>query len=547
MSIEVVKITSEQLNQILLSEESHFLDFKSVDVQPSKLCKFISGFANADGGELFIGIDEDTVEGKKTRYWRGFVDQESANGHLQIFEQLFPLGDGYSYTFLVAEGFPGLVLQVTILKSRGVVEASDAVPYLRRGAQTLPIKTQQALERLRLDKGIESFERRTIDVELEIITTSQVIFQFISVVVPTTEAELWLRKQQLIQKNKPTIAAILLFSDEPQAILPKHCGVKIYRYRTKDIEGTRETLAFAPITIEGCLYEQIQQSIAKTIEFVEEIPKVGDKGLESISYPEEAIHEIITNALLHRDYSIASDTHIRIFDNRIEIENPGKLPGHITVKNILKEQYARNGAIVRIINKFPNPPNKDVGEGLNTAFQAMAKLRLQPPEIYETETSVVVHIKHEPLASVEATIMSYLDKNKEITNKIARKETGIRSEGTIKQAFYRLRDRGLIESVPGKAKSNAAWRKVGTIDIDSEDAISIYEMYPKYEQLVMNYLVDNEEITNRIARELTGINSGAEMKNIFYRLRNKGLIELVPERSKINAVWRKVLTITANS
>ncbi|WP_445305523.1 ATP-binding protein [Microcoleus sp. herbarium2] len=65
-----------------------------------------------------------------------------------------------------------------------------------------------------------------------------------------------------------------------------------------------------------------------------------------------------------------------MFDNRIEIENLGKLPGHVTVKNILKEQYARNGAIVRIINKFPNPPNKDVGEGLNTAFQAMAKLRL---------------------------------------------------------------------------------------------------------------------------------------------------------------------------
>ncbi|QMS90326.1 hypothetical protein HUN01_23095 [Nostoc edaphicum CCNP1411] len=52
MSIEVVRITSNQLNQILLSQESHFLDLKAVDVQPGKLCKFISGFANADGGEL---------------------------------------------------------------------------------------------------------------------------------------------------------------------------------------------------------------------------------------------------------------------------------------------------------------------------------------------------------------------------------------------------------------------------------------------------------------------------------------------------------------
>ncbi len=540
MSIEIVQITSAQLNQILLAEETHFLDLKSIDVQPGKLCKFISGFANADGGELYIGIDENTVGDKKIRSWRGFADQESANGHLQVFEQPFPLGDGYSYTFLSSEGFPGRVLQVTILKSRGVVEASDGIPYLRRGAQTLPIKTEKALERLRLDKGIESFERRTIEVELEVVTTSEVMTQFIDAVVPTTEAELWLRKQQLIQKNKPTVVGVLLFSDEPQALSPKHCGVKIYRYKTKDIEGTRETLAFDPITIEGCLYEQIRQAVAKTIQFVEEIPKVGEKGLESISYPEEAIHEIVTNALLHRDYSIASDTHIRIFDNRIEIENPGKLPGHITVKNILKEQYARNGAIVRIINKFPNLPNKDVGEGLNTAFQAMARLRLQPPEIYPTETSVAVHIKHEPLASIEATIMLYLDKHKEITNKIARKETGIRSEGTIKQAFYRLKERGIIEAVPGRAKSNAAWRKVGNFNQDSEDEISIYERYPEYEQLVMNYLADHKQITNRIAREVTGIKSGAVIKNIFYRLRNKGLIEIVPGKPRTSATWRKV-------
>lgn len=367
--------------------------------------------------------------------------------------------------------------------------------------------------------------------------------RFIRAIVPTTEAELWLRKQLLIQRDKPTIAGILLFADEPQAILPKRCGVKIYRYKTKDLEGTRETLAFDPITIEGCLYEQIQQAVAKTIEIVEEIPKVGEKGLESINYPEETIHEIVTNALLHRDYSIVSDMHIRIFDNRVEIESPGRLPGHVTVKNILKEQYARNGAIVRIINKFPNPPNKDVGEGLNTAFQAMAKLRLQPPEIYETEASVVVHIKHEHLASVEATIMTYLENNKEVTNKIARRETGIRSEGTIKQAFYRLKARGLIEPVPARAKSNAAWRKVGTIDKQDEqleDALLPYEMYREYERLIINYLAEHEEITNRIAREVTGVNSGAVIKNIFYRLRNQRLIEIVPGKSRVSATWRKI-------
>ena len=540
MSIEVVTITSEQLNHILQKEESHFLDFKAIEVKPAKLCKFISGFANADGGELYIGIYEKILGNTKTRDWRGFADQESANGHLQIFEELFPLGDGYSYTFLSSECHPGLVLQVTILKSRGVVEASDGIPYLRRSARTFPITTPAALERLKLDKGIESYERKTIDVELEVITDSEVMSEFINAVVPTTEAELWLKKQQLIQRQKPIVAAILLFADEPQAVFPKYCGVKIYRYKTKDSEGTRDTLDFDPITIEGCLYKQIHKTVTTTREIIEKIPKMGKQGLENIQYPEETIHEIVTNALLHRDYSIASDTHIRIFDNRIEIENPGKLPGHVTVKNILREQYARNGAIVRIINKFPNPPNKDVGEGLNTAFQAMAKLKLQPPDIKETENSVIVYIKHEPLASLEAQIMSYLENHKEITNEIARKETGTNSELSIKNAFTKLRDSGLIEAVPRRSKRNAAWRRVGTIDENSENAISSYEMYSEYERLVMDYLEEHEEITNSIGRKLVGIDSGEVMKIIFNRLRKNNFIEIVPGKSRIKAAWRKV-------
>src|SRR6202043_1965483 len=104
-------------------------------------------------------------------------------------------------------------------------------------------------------------------------------------------------------------------------------------------------------------------------------------GFEQIKYPQEAIQEIITNAVLHRDYSIADDVHIRIFDNRIEVQSPGRLPAHVTPENILEERFARNGTIVRLLNKFPNAPNKDVGEGLNTAYEAMNKLGLKEPTV----------------------------------------------------------------------------------------------------------------------------------------------------------------------
>lgn len=458
--IRIVDIPEGQRDKILLEQESHFLDLKSVDIRPSKLTNTISALANASGGEVYIGIDEGVVGATKTRVWRGFRDQEAANAHIQVLEHLFPLGQSYSYAFLASTRDSGLVLQITVQKTRQIAKAQDGLPYLRRGAQNLPVETEEGLSRLRLDKGLESFEDATIDAPISTITNSKSTIGFILDVVPSAEPQDWLEKQMLIRADKPTVGGVLLFADEPQAILPKRCGVKIYRYRTNAGEGAREVLAFQPLTIEGCLYDQIRTAVKKTAELVEGMQKLGAKGLESVQYPIETLHEIVTNAVLHRDYSIPSDVHIRIFDNRIEVESPGRLPGHITRENILKEQFARNGSIVRLINKFPDPPNKDVGEGLNTAFMAMSKLRLKPPVINEKEASVVVHIRHELLASPEESIMEYLDNHEEIMNRIGRQITGITSENSMKNVLKKMKERGLIERVPDKDGFLAAWRKV---------------------------------------------------------------------------------------
>ncbi len=356
----------------------------------------------------------------------------------------------------------GLVLQVDINKSREIVKALDKpIPYLRLGAQNLPQDTEEKLARLRLDKGIDSFETSTVKGDMEVITNSLPILSFMLRVIPSAEPEQWLKKQQLIINGKPTVAGVLLFSEEPQALLPKRCGVKVYRYKTADEEGRRENLAFDPITVEGCLYDQIIEAVNKTKNIVEEIPKLESGRLQHIEYPDEVLHEIITNAVLHRDYSILKDVQIRIFDNRVEVESPGRLPGHITIENILKEQFARNGVIVRLINRFPEAPNKDVGEGLNTAFEAMTRLRLKVPVIAEQENSVIVYIRHEPLASIESAIMEYLNDHENITNKIARGIASVDSESTIKAAFNRLREQGLIEIVPGTKTATSAWRKLG--------------------------------------------------------------------------------------
>ncbi len=454
--LDLREITGEERDRLLALEEDTFSELKATEVATKKLAKTISAFANTAGGDLYIGISEEEFFGTKSRYWRGFRDQEAANGHIQSLEAVFPLGAEYIYGFLRVPGSHGLVLHIAVQRTSQIARDHDRKAYVRRGAQNLEVKGQ-ALEALRLTKGIDSFEKRTVDVELSSVSESRTIKDFVKRIVPNLEPKIFLRKQNLVKNNKPTVAGVLLFSEEPQAALPKRSGVKLYRYKTGGV-ASRETLAGIPQSIEGPIYDLIKSAVKETVSMVEGIQKLGPSGLEPVKYPFETLHEIVTNAILHRDYSIAADVLIRVFDNRVEIESPGLLPGQVTIKNILKEQFARNGILVRLINKFPDPPNKDVGEGLNTAFKAMQKLRLKPPVIEETENAVLVQIRHDPLASPEESVMDYLHNHHEITNRIARELTGITSENSMKDVFLRLAKRDLIQRVPEKRGAAAAWR-----------------------------------------------------------------------------------------
>lgn len=456
MPISIVDVSPADRDKLVALNESHFCDLKAVAIQPAKLTRTIAALSNAEGGEVYVGIEEDKVFHRNI--WNGFDTPEGANGHLQAFEGLFPLGDGYGYTFLRSTGDRGLVLKIDVGKSRDVKTASDGRVFLRRGAQNLPVDTHEALVRLRRNKGLVSFETEPVNAGLAVITNSVVTLKFMLDVIPTAEPDPWLRKQLVVCAEKPTVAGIVLFAEEPQAVLPKRSGIKIYRYKTTAQEGTRDTLDGNPQSIEGHAYAQITHAVKTTAQIIESVRVNTPEGLEAVKYPITALHEIITNAVLHRDYSVADDIHIRIFDNRVEVASPGTLPAHITPENILNERFARNATIVRLINKFPDPPNKDVGEGLNTAFLAMREMKLQPPVIDQVGGYVTVVLKHEPLATPEEIIVRYLRDNDQITNRIARGLCFIGSENRMKVILQRLVRKGLLELVPGTTRYSAAYR-----------------------------------------------------------------------------------------
>lgn len=468
MSFEEKLLEEEEIKKIFGIEENHFNDFKSKEIAGEKLSRTMSAFANASGGDIYIGIREDNTT--KLKQWEGFAAIEEANGFIQLIENILGLTSNYEVNFLKHPCLKTYVLQVTIFKTQSIVYASDGkTPYVRKGAQNLPCNTPEKIRRLELDKGVTSFENELVqESELQDVIESDIFEMFQTEIVPNVDAEKWVKKQKLYINEKVTVAGLLLFADEPQISLPKRSAIKLYRYKTSG-EGDRDTLVGQPLTIEGCIYNQIKEAVRNTKEIIETIKKFGT-GFEQIQYPEETLHEIITNAVLHRDYSIATDIQIRIYDNRVEVESPGRLPGYVTIENILSAQSARNPKLVRLINKFPNAPNKDVGEGLNTAFEAMSKLRLKEPVICETEKSVLVIIKHEKLASPEELVTEYLQKNDRITNSIGRSITGIKSENTMKFVFWKLRDAGMIKMVG--AGSASAWVKTETFNEKSKNILN---------------------------------------------------------------------------
>lgn len=130
------------------------------------------------------------------------------------------------------------------------------------------------------------------------------------------------------------------------------------------------------------------------------------------------------------------------------------------MKNLLSQRFARNPTIVRLLNKYPDPPNKDIGEGLRTTVRKMKEASLKEPTFDQEGNDFVVRLGHTPLARPHEIVMDYLASNDEITNRVARTLTGVISENTIKEVFKTLRKADHIEMVPAKRGRSTAWRLV---------------------------------------------------------------------------------------
>ena len=164
-------------------------------------------------------------------------------------------------------------------------------------------------------------------------------------------------------------ACILLFGKNPQKFFPR-ARTRFIRYEGVDEKVGAEMNVIKDVTFEGTILNQVR----KTIEFIEtqvrEHTFLGQHAqfVTRRDYPEFVIQEMTVNSVCHRAYSIkGTEIQIKMFDDRLVFETPGKLPGMVKPTNIRNTHFSRNPKIAAFLKAYHYV--KEYGEGVDRIYR----------------------------------------------------------------------------------------------------------------------------------------------------------------------------------
>lgn len=243
----------------------------------------------------------------------------------------------------------------------------------------------------------------------------------------------------------PTFGGFMIFSQEkPQLISPyARYIIRCVRYQGNSVA----TPIIDKLDIEGTLDEQIdmiQKFILRNIPLKASIQ--GTKRVERYEYPEEAIRELVANAVIHRDYMITETyTQINIFSNRLEISNPGNLPPGVTIENIKDSQFSRNEIIASILKDMDYL--EEYGRGIDIVFSKMQEYGLLEPIFKNMSNTFRVVLLGDVLKDLnerQVMIWNTLQDKKQITARECKEMFPEVSRATIGIDLNKLVEMGLI-------------------------------------------------------------------------------------------------------
>lgn len=327
--------------------ESDKVEYKQVLPKGDKLARELIAFANSKGGRLIIGVADDgeTILGVVPNQ---AVEEKVANIVSDCCTPRVPYSISYETlcekTVLVVNVKAGNDTPYSLIGK----EITEGV-YVRIGSTTRKANREELARLLRKGRGI-SFDSETSEVDLNNIGTDLVerlvkerANRLSAPIVPLTK-ELY-EDLGLSKENNLTVAGVLLCTKNPQSSNEFSRAV----IQSGRFKGTKKGILIDQAEFDGPLAQQIDSAVHFALKNSRTSSKiVGKKREERLEYPEEVLREIITNAVVHRDYSIAgSAIMLAIYDDRIEISSPGGLPAHVTVENIANRQYSRNPIIAK--------------------------------------------------------------------------------------------------------------------------------------------------------------------------------------------------------
>ena len=370
------------IEEVLAVEEMQVFDRKSVNIAPKVLEIPIIAFANADGGTVAIGISD------KTRRIEGVdYDIQKLNELLRVpFDFCVPTVkvEIEKVQCIDFKGRENHVLLMHIEPSMEVHANQADEVFMRVGDKSKKLAFEERMQ-LMYDKGERFFEDKPVpETDIEDIDLA-FVEKYIAQIGYSKTAMEYLRENKGFIKEKNgkvqiSSAAILLFGKNPQLYFPR-ARVRFIRYEgTEERVGTQMNV-IKDVIFEGNILKMITDAVAYLDTQIKEKTYLGEDGLfvTEEEYPKFVRQEIIVNAVTHRDYSIrGTDIQIKMFDDRIVVESPGKLPGLVKTDNIRHTHFSRNPKIAEFLKVYSFV--KEYGEGVDRMCKELEAVGLQDPE-----------------------------------------------------------------------------------------------------------------------------------------------------------------------
>lgn len=381
-------VSSNEIEALREAREGHYFDRKSARIRPRDLAKTIIALANAAGGKLVVGIEDDgTVTGFEVSGAYPIEEFEQ----IALFEcQPIPKVSSTRVNVVNARGDSDVVLVLDVEASADVVirRRADDVVFLRQGDKSQRLGDRQ-IAFLEYDKHQRSFEDEVVEWSNLDDVDHDVLDRYKRALGTDSSDEWVLRSRGFLRNGHLTNAGVLLFASEPTAFLPQ-ARIRVLRYEGTEMGTGLGFNVTKDISFDGPIPKAVDGAATLIRDMLREFQYLNDDGRFEVipEYPEFAWFEGVVNAVTHRDYAFAGD-HIRIsmYDDRLEIQSPGRLPNIVTLDNMRETRYSRNPKIARTLVEFGWV--RELNEGVKRIYDEMQALFLNAPKFSEPNRAAV--------------------------------------------------------------------------------------------------------------------------------------------------------------